>query len=78
MNELQVRELCDTLVEILRRFPERRFGQLVCNLAASAGGNMRAWDVDDDALLTAAMRFLDRHKDRLPCHAAPELAPGAV
>jgi hypothetical protein len=70
MSEPQLRELCDTLIEIRRRFPDRRFGQLVCNLAASAGGAMRVWDVEDEALLAAAVRFLERHKDRVPDQAS--------
>ncbi|MBY0515007.1 MAG: hypothetical protein K2P78_14035 [Gemmataceae bacterium] len=66
MNEPQLRALCDTLIEIRRRFPDWRFGQLVCNMASSAEGTMRVWDVEDDALLAAATRFLDRHRDRVP------------
>ncbi|MBX9582961.1 MAG: hypothetical protein K2X87_21865 [Gemmataceae bacterium] len=74
MSEPTLRELCDTLIEIRRRFPDWRFGQLVSNMASSAGGTMRVWDVEDDALLAAAQRFLDRHRDR----AADEAASGAA
>ena len=73
MNEAQLRDLCETMIEILRRFPDRRFGQLVCNLTSSAGGTMRVWDVEDEALLASASRFLDLHKDRIPAVTAPEL-----
>ena len=66
MNESKLRELCDVLIEIQRRFPDRRFGQLVCNMASSAGGTMRIWDVEDEALLAVATRFLARHQDRVP------------
>lgn len=66
MNEAKLRELCDILIEIRRRFPDWRFGQLVCNIASGAGGTMRVWDAEDEALLAAAERFLERHRDRVP------------
>ncbi len=71
MNEMQLRELCDTLIEIRRRFPDWRFGQLVSNMASSAGGTMRVWDVEDEALLASAVRFLDQNRDRTQQLAAP-------
>ncbi len=70
MNETKLRDLCDVLIEIRRRFPDWRFGQFVCNMASSAGGTMRVWDVDDEALFTAATRFLEQHQDRIPETAA--------
>jgi hypothetical protein len=73
---MQLRELCDTLLEIHRRFPDWRFGQLVCNLASSAGGSMRVWDVEDESLLAAATRFLDQQRERAEQNAAP--APDAA
>ncbi len=71
MNESKLRELCDLLIEIRRRFPDWRFGQLVSNMASSAGGTMRVWDVEDDELLAAANRFLERNRDRVPDAASP-------
>ncbi len=64
------RGLSDVLLEIRRRFPDLRFGQLVCNLAFAAESD--AWDVEDVALRAAAERFLDRHRDR------PESVPPPV
>jgi hypothetical protein len=59
-------ELTEAVAELRRTFPEMRLGQLVLNLAAAAGVSEPAalWDVDDDALLTAARRLLERNRGR--------------
>jgi hypothetical protein len=68
MNETRTQDVCTTLTEILRRFPDFRFGQLVCNMASLADVNV--WDLEDDQLLEVAARFLERHRDREPAAAA--------
>jgi hypothetical protein len=47
-------------------FPEWRFGQLVANLTTAAGcqGPEAIWDVEDEQLLAAAERLIERNRDR--------------
>ena len=49
-------ELFAALAELARRYPDWRFGQLVCNLADWSGET--AWDAEDTELLAAARRHL--------------------
>jgi hypothetical protein len=67
LNEDDHRLLCDTLVEIRRRFPDMRFGQLVAFMAdISDSPSPTTCEIEDNELLRSASAFLDRHRDRVP------------
>ena len=66
MKAIASDELIETVSELRNVFPEMRLGQLLLNLATAAGASDSAaiWDIEDDALLTAARRLLTRNRDR--------------
>jgi hypothetical protein len=66
MNKVASDALVEAVAELRGVFPEWRMGQLVANLAAAAGVEDAAgiWDVEDDALLVAAQRLLERNRGR--------------
>lgn len=68
-------ELLQVLGALGRLFLEWRFGQLVANFATAARGpEVEAiWDSEDEELLTAARRLIERNRDRAQ---APVLAGG--
>jgi hypothetical protein len=49
-------ELFDALLELRRRYPEWRMGQLISNVAGWADQNL--WDVEDEQLLAAVEEHL--------------------
>lgn len=54
-------EIGPVLSDILRRLPDMRYGQLVCNIAHMArgyAGPTDVWDVEDDEFLAAAREML--------------------
>ena len=60
-------ELLQALTELSALFPDWRFGQLVANVAAATPRGTQAeaiWDSEDDELLDAARRLLERNSDR--------------
>lgn len=59
-------EMVDALSELRLLFPDWRMGQLVANLATAAGGMDAGaiWDMDDDKLLAAARRLIERNRGR--------------
>jgi hypothetical protein len=59
-------ELTAVVTELRAVFPEMRLGQLVLNLASAAGVSDPGgvWDVEDDVLLVAARRLLERNRGR--------------
>lgn len=59
-------ELLDALGELGELFPDWRFGQLVANVATAAKGPdiEGMWDSEDDELLAAARRLVDRNRGR--------------
>ena len=59
-------ELLDAIAELRLLFPDWRMGQLVANLTQSAGvdGDGAVWDVEDEQLLLAARRLIDRNRTR--------------
>lgn len=59
-------ELLQAVAELSDLFPDRRFGQLVANIASAARGPQveSIWDSEDDELLTAARRLLERNRGR--------------
>ena len=65
MNIKTTNELIYALCE-LRCVPEWRMGQLVANLATAAGNAdpNAVWDVEDEQLLAAARRLIERNRGR--------------
>jgi hypothetical protein len=59
-------ELLQALTELSTVFPDWRFGQLVANVATAARGPQAEsiWDSEDEELLAAARRLLERNRDR--------------
>ena len=66
MSDTPRGELLRVLGELGDIFPDWRFGQLVANVATAAGGPRveAIWDSEDDELLAAARRLLERNRDR--------------
>jgi len=66
MNTSIAEELTETVAELRELFPEWRFGQLVANLVTAAGGTDAGaiWDIDDEQLLIAARRLIERNRGR--------------
>ena len=61
-------ELLEALAALGQAFPDWRFGQLVANVATAAKGPTAEalWDSEDEELLAAARRLLERKSERLP------------
>jgi len=59
-------ELLEALAQLSAAFPDWRFGQLVANIATAAKGpkTEAIWDCEDDELLAAAHRLLERNRER--------------
>jgi hypothetical protein len=59
-------ELLQVLAELSTLFPDWRFGQLVANLASAARGPQveSVWDCEDEELLVAARRLVERNEGR--------------
>jgi hypothetical protein len=66
MNRSTSDELLGALAELRALFPDWRFGQLVANVTTVAGATEAGaiWDIQDEALLTAARRLIDRNRGR--------------
>jgi hypothetical protein len=66
MNVSTTDELIGALSELRGLFPDWRMGQLVANLVTAAGGMDAAaiWEVEDEQLLTAARRLIERNRGR--------------
>ncbi len=66
-------ELLQAFSELSHLFPEWRFGQLVANVATAARGPQveAIWDSEDEELLAAARRLIDRNRDRAPVPVEP-------
>jgi hypothetical protein len=62
-------QLLAAMAELRSLFPDWRVGQLVANLTQAAGRDREGaiWDVEDDELLAAARRLIDRNRP----HRAP-------
>ncbi len=54
------------LAELSAAFPEWRLGQMIANLAVVARGatSEAIWDVEDEELLAAVHRQLDKRRER--------------
>jgi len=66
MNTTVSADLIDAVAELREIFPDWRFGQLVANLVTAAGGvdASAIWHVEDEALLAAAQRLIQRNRGR--------------
>lgn len=60
------KDVLDALGELSVTFPDWRLGQMITNLAVVARGatGEAVWDVEDEELLAAIHRQLDRHRER--------------
>ncbi|MBO0697928.1 MAG: hypothetical protein J2P46_06020 [Zavarzinella sp.] len=69
-------QLLAAIAELRALFPDWRVGQLVANLTQAAGRDREGaiWDVEDDELLAAARRLIDRNR----VHRAPPAEQGAT
>jgi len=59
-------ELVTALAELRAIFPDWRMGQLIANLAQAAGreGDAAVWEIEDEDLLGAARRLIERNQAR--------------
>lgn len=66
MNVSVADELLEAISELRVLFPDWRMGQLIANLVTAAGGTDAAaiWEMEDDQLLAAARRILERNRER--------------
>lgn len=66
MNATTTNDLIEAITDLRTLFPEWRFGQLIANLAISAGRDEAGgvWDVEDEQLLAAARRLIERNSER--------------
>jgi len=66
MNVSEAEELLEAMSELRALFPDWRMGQLVANLVTAAGGTEASaiWDVEDQQLLAAARRLIERNRGR--------------
>lgn len=64
MNATANDELIGALSELRALFPDWRFGQLVANLVMAAGREGAVWEVEDEELLAAARRLIERNRAR--------------
>jgi hypothetical protein len=70
-------ELVEAIAELRGLFPDWRMGQLVANLVMAAGSadGSAIWDIEDDRLLAAARRLIDRNRGRQANIAEPATRP---
>ena len=66
MNVSVTDELMEALSQLRLLFPDWRMGQLMANLVMAAGkvDDSAIWDVEDEQLLAAARRLIDRNRGR--------------
>jgi hypothetical protein len=59
-------EVLDAISELRTLFPDWRMGQLIANLVTAAGGmdTGAIWDMEDEKLLAAARRLIERNRGR--------------
>jgi hypothetical protein len=62
----QTDQLLEAVAELRTLFPDWRLGQLVANLVTAAGGTDAGaiWDMEDEKLLVAARRLIERNQGR--------------
>jgi hypothetical protein len=66
MTGSQTDELLDVISELRTLFPDWRMGQLIANLVTASGGMDAGaiWDMEDEKLLAAARRLIQRNRGR--------------
>jgi hypothetical protein len=66
MNTSTTDPLIEAITELRSLFPDWRLGQLVANLALAAGRDDTGgvWEVEDEQLLAAARRLIQRNRAR--------------
>ena len=66
MNDSVAEELTEAMTELRVLFPDWRMGQLVANLVKAAGGTDASaiWVMEDEQLLAAARRLIERNRGR--------------
>jgi hypothetical protein len=66
MNVSTAEEVIAALAELRALFPDWRMGQLVANLVLAAGATDAGaiWEVEDEQLLAAARRLIERNAGR--------------
>ncbi|HLN32492.1 MAG TPA: hypothetical protein VK395_32490 [Gemmataceae bacterium] len=66
MNVSTSEELIGAFCELRALFPDWRMGQLIANLVTAAGGMDAGaiWDMEDEQLLAAARRLIERNRGR--------------
>lgn len=71
MSATAADELIAAMAELRAIFPDWRMGQLVANLVTAAGGMDAGaiWEVEDQDLLAAARRLIERNRGRRPISA---------
>lgn len=71
-------ELIEAMSELRTLFPDWRMGQLVANLVTAAGGTDAGaiWDMEDEQLLAAARRLIERNRGRQTIRIEPGATPG--
>lgn len=71
-------ELIEAMSELRTLFPDWRMGQLVANLVSAAGGTDAGaiWDTEDEQLLAAARRLIERNRGRQTIRIEPGATPG--
>jgi hypothetical protein len=69
-------DLLAAMQELRTLFPDWRMGQLVASLTQAAGRDREGaiWDVEDDELLAAARRLIERNRSRQVARAEPSAA----
>jgi hypothetical protein len=77
MNVSATEELIRAISELRALFPDWRMGQLVANLVTAAGGKDAGaiWDVEDEQLLAAAGRLIERNGGRQAVDAKVSTTP---
>jgi hypothetical protein len=75
----QTDELLEAISELRLLFPDWRMGQLVANLVTAAGGMDPGaiWDTEDEQLLAAARRLIERNRGRTAVHTEQPAAADA-
>jgi hypothetical protein len=77
MNVSAAEELIEVMSQLRLLFPDWRMGQLFANLVMAAGGTDGGaiWDLEDEQLLVAARRLIERNRERGAVRAEPGAPP---
>lgn len=80
MNQVVTDELSGAIAELRVLFPDWRMGQLMANLVTAAGGADAGaiWDIEDEQLLAAACRLIERNRGRAAVRVDGAAAPERV